>query len=354
MDSLISASLNDAIGKLIYNVLYRWITNWSSAWTVMGAFSVTVIMFTLFLKILTSPLDIWQKHLARKNARIMEVMKPQLDKITKQCGSNKELLMQKQRALYKQHKYSALSACLPMIITLALFFIIFGGFNSAVRMHNKAVYYKLQDVYDAELDAAKSAVNASPEMSAWTEEQKYFYAKNRASEAVVASYKSEQFFLTKNIFVPDTWSKPVPNAETFMGSGMGKLNISGIEPNRYNDVMTPVMAANNKGWNGYLILPLLVFAINILSMKLNKPPEAPQVAGQTDEQKKAQQSQAKIMQFMMPIIMLIFSLFYSAAFTLYMLVNTALTTVVNLVYTVVTKRIDAKQKDYILSTTFKK
>lgn len=105
--SLISANaLNSAIGDLIYKYLYGWVVTWSDNWSIVGAFSVTVIMFTLFLKVLVFPLDIWQKEVMRRNAKKMEKMRPALEKIQKQCGSNRELLMQKQRALYKENKLS--------------------------------------------------------------------------------------------------------------------------------------------------------------------------------------------------------------------------------------------------------
>lgn len=348
MTMLAANKLNDAIGKFVYEVMYGWISGWSDSWNLVGAFSVTVIMFTLFLKIIVSPFDIWQKQLTRSNAKKMEKMKPQLDKITKQCGSNRELLMQKQRALYKQYKYSTFRACLPLIITMAIFFIVFGGFNSAVRMHNTKVYENLEKVYDTAyygyLDAHKDDGMSNSELKSG--------ATNTAEQAVLDNYTNEGFFLTKNIFVSDTWKKPIPSAADFTSNKMGGNGIN-VDASKYEIVMKPLMEKYG-GWNGYLILPILVLLLNVVSMKLNKPPEQPAVAGQSEEQKKQQQAQAKILQLVMPLVMLIFSLFYSAAFTLYMVVNAAITLIVNLVFNIVTKKIDAREKDRLMSTTVKK
>ena len=115
--------------------------------SIFRAFSITVILFTLFLKVLTSPFDLWQKKITRVNAKKMEAMKPQLDKINKQYANNRELLMQKQRELYKKHKYSAFASCLPMIITLVIFIVVVSGFNSAVRYHNAKTFEDLSGVY---------------------------------------------------------------------------------------------------------------------------------------------------------------------------------------------------------------
>lgn len=349
MTLLAANKLSDAIGKFVYDIMYGWISGWSDDWKVIGAYSVTVIMFTLFLKIITSPFDIWQKQLARSNAKKMEKMKPQLDKITKQCGSNKELLMQKQRALYKQYKYSTFGACLPMILTLVIFFIVFGGFNSAVRMHNTKVYQELEQIYDTEY----YGYIEENENSGLTDAELKSGATEKAEAAVLANYKNESFLLTKNIFVADNWKKTIPSAADFTSNGMGGSGID-VDANKYEIVMRPLMEEYNTGWNGYLILPIFVLLLNLLSIKLNKPPEQPAVAGQSEEQKKAQQTQMKIMQFVMPLMMLIFALFYSAAFCLYMAVNSLLTTLFNLSFNLITKKIDAREKDRIMSTTVKK
>lgn len=342
-------ALSDAIGKLIYEVLYGWVSGWSDSWGIVGAFSVTVIMFTLFLKIILTPFDFWQKQLSRSNAKKMEAMKPQLDKITKQCGSNKQLLMQKQRALYKQYKYSTFGACLPLIITMVIFFIILGGFNSAVRMHNLATYERLDKIYN---EVYYETID-SLEESGMTDPEKRAEALAKAEQAVLDSYESEKFFLTKNIFVADNWKDPVPSSSDFTGTGMGGSGID-VDAGRYEIVMRPLMEKYNDQWNGYLILPVLVLLLNLVTMKLNKPPEQPAVAGQSEEQRKAQQTQMKVMQFIMPIMMLVFAIFYSAAFTLYMLVSSLYSTIFNLSFNLITKRIDAKEKDRLMSTTVKK
>lgn len=148
--------------------------------------------------------------------------------------------------------------------------------------------------------------------------------------------------------------RPIPSVDDFTGSGLGKSNIQSANDGKYEIVMRPIMEKYNTRWNGYLVLPLFVFVLNLVSMKLNKPPEQPAAPGQTEEQKKAQQSQAKLMQYLMPMMMVVFALFYSTAFTLYMLINSLFTTVFNLSYNIVTKKIDAKEKDRLLSTTLKK
>ena len=271
--NLISATaLSNAIGDLIYKYLYGWIINWSNDWSVIGAFSVTVIMFTVFLKVAVFPLDIWQKEVMRKNAKKMEKMRPALEKAQKQCGS-----------IYKEDKYSMVGSCLPMIVTMVVFFIVFGGYNAAVAKHTEITYNALDKIYTEVYYAEENAALSDDEKT------------KKAQDAVLDAYEkdySESFFWIKSIFAADTWADTIPNAAT------AQKTIKDLNTAKYDIVMKPLMDKYNEGWNGYLILPLLVLGLNILSIFLNKQQmQQPSVPGQTEEQAKAQQSQAKIMQF---------------------------------------------------------
>lgn len=356
MNLLSANALSNAIGDLIYKYLYAWVQTWSDNWTTVGAFSVTTIMFTVFLKVLVSPLDIWQKAVMRKNAKKMEAMKPELEKITKQCGSNRELLAQKQREVYKKHKYSMFGSCLPMILTMVVFFIVFAGFNGAVSTHNAVTYNALKDEYNTVYQKTLTEKNAFD--ASLSDEQKAAIdaeAKKAGQDAVVVLYEAEykeSFFWVKNIFAGDNWDSPIMSA----GNTNKSVKVTEAE---YNAVMGG-LTAKYTGWNGYLILPVLVLILNVASIFINKPMMKQQqdatvaTPGQTEEQKKAQQSQAKMMQYVMPVMMFVFALFYSAAFTLYMFVNMFFSIILNLTYTLITKKKDELEKDRILSTTYKK
>lgn len=356
MDVMSLATELNLVGKLVYNVLYKWVAGWGIDSELIGAFGVTVILFTVFLTILTLPLDIWQKMITRSNSRKMRVMKPELDKINKLYAQDRNTLMLKQRELYKKYKYSTFKTCLPMLATFIIFMVVFSGFNSAVRYHNSVVYEELKTVYnetyeEAYIEADGDGLSAVDADKAATE---------AAEQAVLQAYKPESFLLTTSIFMPDTWEDPIPDAATFTGTGLGSIGVPGTDAREYNDVMKPLIEKYNytdsgkSAWNGYLILPVLVTALSIISSKLIKPPEQPQVAGQTDEQQKAQQSQMKMMTYIMPVIMGIFSLFYSAAFSLYMFLRSFLSFTFNLTWNIVLKKRDAKQLDYEMSVTVKK
>ena len=72
----------------------------------------------------------------------------------------------------------------------------------------------------------------------------------------------------------------------------------------------------NGKWNGLLLLPLLSIVVSFLSQKLT------QVAQGTPPPQQGQsQGSMKMMQYFMPIMMGVFALLYSGAFTIYMFVS---------------------------------
>ena len=129
MVNLTNLLLGGAVADLVEKFI-SWI------YGLVGNYGVAVIVFTLTLKIVLSPLDVWQKVSMRKNNKAMERMKPKLEKLQKQCGGNRELYQQKQMQLYKEEGYKMTGSCLPMILTMVIFFMVFAGFRATVKTVN--------------------------------------------------------------------------------------------------------------------------------------------------------------------------------------------------------------------------
>jgi YidC/Oxa1 family membrane protein insertase len=314
----------------------------------VGNFGWTVVVFTIILKVILSPFDFWQKHITRKNAKIMERIKPRLEELKAKFGEDKARFNQEQMALYKREKYSTFGACLPSLLTLVVFFVVFSGFSQMVAYKNGQVYERAQatyfsayaDEYQAKYDELYDALSEEQTQDAQiisqTEASAHYYAVDAAQTAVAQSYQMESFLWIKNIFVQDAWNKPVPDYTTFSGqTGFAQARVSGVAVSEYETVMGKVLGkygyAKNGGWNGLLILPALSLVLNFLSQKIlmkaqgSQPPTS--AAGGAASQ--------KMMQYMMPALMGIFSLLYSSAFTLYIFVGAVFTIAFQLVYNLI-------------------
>ena len=99
----------------------------------IGIVGVGVVVFTLILKLITLPLDVYSKASMRKNSLKMEKMRPQLEKLQKQYANDQQMYNAKMMELYKKNGYSMLGACLPLIVSLVVFMLVLNAFNSYSR-----------------------------------------------------------------------------------------------------------------------------------------------------------------------------------------------------------------------------
>ena len=239
--------------------------NW--LYGLIGNYGWTVVVFTLVLKLVLSPLDIWQKVAMHKNNRAMKRMKPQIEKLQKQYAHDKQMFQQKQLALYKQEGYSMFGTCLPMIVTIVVFFIIFAGFNSMATYRVQMDYYEIANVYETTVDEMIASDNTLTRESEVVVE---------AAEQAVLDYYGEhrhQWLWVKNVFVGDNWSSVFPSYEEFTNTGMGGLGVSrdwvGETSNQYEKYTNVIRNhPDYQGWNGYLIMPVLTVLVTLASQVL--------------------------------------------------------------------------------------
>ena len=59
----------------------------------------------------------------------MARLQPKLAKLQKQYANQPQLLRQKQAELQKEEKLHPLASCLPLIVTMVIFFVVFAGFR---------------------------------------------------------------------------------------------------------------------------------------------------------------------------------------------------------------------------------
>ena len=352
--------LTHFVAKFIY-VLYENIGN--IGWT--------VVVFTIILKVAFSPFDVWQRIANRKNAKAMDRMKPQLEVLQAKYGNDKQKFQQEQMALYKRERYSMFGACLPMLVPMVLFFIIFAGFREMVGWKVASDY---QDCYKTFDKVMVQEIGEDWE-NYIGEGQVYQEAVEKAQKAVYDFYYSDaqvegrEFLWIKNIFSPDSWTPAVPDYVTATGqSGIATSRIEGVSKTEYELVMGDLIGqggwGKNGSWNGWILLPFLSLVLSIVSQKLTtlvqgngekkekksfkeKWENFKNLGQPTNGQGQTEQGQPnmKMMTYMMPVMFAGFALMYSSAFALYTVVNSLMSTLIQLICSLVFKIIDKKQMD---------
>lgn len=117
----------------------------------VGITGLGIIVFTLILKAITLPFDIYQRIKMRKQTLIMRNMQPELEKLQKQYANDKRMYSQKMMELYKKSGYSMFGACLPMIISLVILIIAFQSLNTYSQYANLAMYENMTSAYNQEV-----------------------------------------------------------------------------------------------------------------------------------------------------------------------------------------------------------
>lgn len=340
------------------------------AWLIegVGIIGLGIILFTLILKTITLPLDVYSRINMKKQSLIMEKMRPQMEKLQKQYANDKAMYSQKVMQLQKQNGYSMLGACLPLIVTLVIFIVVFNAFSTYSQYANLSTYNNMVDAYNSSVqtyvktsenadgflieekdealgdtaykvnfEAFKKVYNSdennevklSDDFDEKTEAEKMTsvrnYVRTNARQKAKEYYEKNKtsFIWVKNLWYPDSmFNKEVPTFSKF-SSSISRAMGSGINETyekSYNEV-TADLTAQKKSYNGYFVLIVLAIGLMFLQQFLSMRSQKAQNELSTVDGSGARTN--KWMLFLMPVIYGVFSFMYSAAFSLYMITSSA-------------------------------
>ena len=86
-----------------------------------GNFGLAIIAITFLIRLVLVPITLP----SLKSQKKIKELQPQLDKLKKKHGKDKQVFAQKQLELYKQHNVNPAAGCLPQIVQIALFIIFY-------------------------------------------------------------------------------------------------------------------------------------------------------------------------------------------------------------------------------------
>ena len=130
----------DWIGRFI-----RWLV------TSVGSVGLGIILFSLVLKLITLPFDVFQRISMRKQNQKMKANQERMEKLQKQYANDQDAYKQKVMEMYRESGMSIFSSCLPMILSLVIFIIAIGSFNSYSTYANVENYNQMVGAYNETL-----------------------------------------------------------------------------------------------------------------------------------------------------------------------------------------------------------
>lgn len=360
-----SVPVNDLnfIGKII-GWIFDLFTNF------YGAVAIGVIVFTLALKTIVLPLDIYSRVKTKKQSLLMERMRPQMEKLQKQYANDKNMYQQKVMELQKANGYNPLGACLPMIVSLVVFMVVLSSFSTysnysilrdyseMAKYYNESVaVYEMTDENDEDeshflqvVDGEENKVykvhfdrfekyyapiyneehandtfeernfgNMS-EQDKWEIVSDYIeiHARESAAQYYLENSDGTHFGWIGNLWYPDSMlNKEVPEYAKFT-SATSRAGIT-VSENDYNSV-TFNLSEQKGNYNGYFVL--IVLSIGLMFLQQFIMMKSQKAANELSSVDGTAAKTNKWMMIIMPLMFGMFSFMYSAAFSIYMIVNT--------------------------------
>ncbi len=221
-----------------------------------GSYFWTIVIFTVILKLVTLPTDIKQRSSSQK----MAALGPELEKLKKKYGNDPRKMQEMQSALYKKNGVSMFSSCLPLLITMPIFFAFFGAMRVWANDYAVRMVLELSEGSTALFDSFKWLwVNNIFQPD--TGLAQVLMPMEQFQTQVVAAISNDLANLTANPSAATLFSKET--MERFLAVAPDYENLRQLV--MQNFIVDPSASPLTYYANGWFILPALAGASNFFS-----------------------------------------------------------------------------------------
>lgn len=350
----------------LWTILMDWIQGG------IGNLGWTLLILTLLVKVVTFPLDLMVKYSTKKQTLVQQKCAPQIAKLQKKFGNDRQRLQVQTQALYKHEGLKMGSSCLimlvNMILTMTIFFSFYGTLRdvsayNAINQYEQIVEASNNELYSSMINYSEEDVlNTKEDVDAWFVQynDSKSFIENPESDSLSAEYIEKKAFVdnhkamvekatdaskkkivetwnevkdpwlwVQNIWVADATTNPFPTYANLQdiakdaGAKYSDYVKQNISEDNYNQVAVVLHADGVKN-NGFYILAILAGGITFLSQFISelhnklRNKRANTLAKATNAQNNMT---IKMMKIIMPIIMVVFVLSSSASFGIYILAS---------------------------------
>lgn len=327
----VSMLLSSDLWQTLIGLFAKWVVNYGWA----------IILFTVALKLVLSPLDIFQRTSSSKQQKVMSRMQPELVAIQQKYGNNKEKLNQETAKLYKKHNVSMGGMCFTMLFTMVLTMVIFFTLYGSLRAYGEdKLYSTYTDLDKAYQNAQTYIVENATEFETLEEKEEYVY--NVIKNTYKEQSKQNSWLWVKNVWKSDTNIDQLVDFDQYANHENLKDTAKDEAKVRY-EFISDVVEKENPGQNGYYVLIIAAAAISFLTQFLSAKLLTPK--GQKLNMMN------KIMFAVIPLTMVILASTSNVVFTLYIIVNSLMTAIISTILSIVMKN---KNKNKPEEVVFKK
>lgn len=318
-------SISMMLGKDLWTIIIDWFSTW------IVNYGWLIILFTIVLKLVMSPLDIFQRISSQKQSRVMNVLQPEMAELQKKYGNDRQKLSVEQQKLYKKHNVSMGGMCLSMFLTLAISLVVFFTLFASLRGYGNT---KLYESYNQLETVCVEKLNGK-QISELNEEE-LTNIKIEINNAYNKVEEKNSWLWVKNVWKSDSNTSQFVEFEDWAKHNNLSAEAKSAAKARY-DFITQTIDGEQPDWNGYYILLIAAAGVSFLTQFISTKLITPK--GQKLN------TMNKIMFIVMPISMVIFASTSNAVFTLYIITNSVMTTIISAVISLVMKNKDKGKTD---------
>lgn len=312
---------------ILIDLFTKWIPNYG--WM--------IIVFTIALKLILVPLDIYQRVSTKKQQSCMSVMQPEMQAIQAKYGNDKEKINQETAKLYKKYNVSMGGMCLPLLLTFGVTMIVFFTLFSSLRSYGND---KLYSSYKALDKAYVQTVQSEEYINASTDEEKEQILEIAIEEKYKETSKQNSWLWVKNVWKSDSKTSQFVNFDDYAKYANLKGDAKAAAKDRYK-VITTTIDGDEAQPNGYYVLLILSVVITFLTQLISTKLTTPK--GQKLNKMNL------VMIALMPILMISMAISSNVIFTLYIIINSVMSAIITTILTLAMRPKNGKEDDIVLS-----
>ena len=94
--------------------------------SIVGDYGWAIIVLTIIVRLCMWPLNVSQQ----RSMRMMQTLQPKLKAIQDRYKNNPQVMQQKLMEFYKEHKFNPMGGCLPLLIQMPIFILLYSALMS--------------------------------------------------------------------------------------------------------------------------------------------------------------------------------------------------------------------------------
>ena len=310
--------------------------------SLVGNYGVSIIIFTILMRLIIMPFD----YKSRKGMRKMALIQPKINELQKKYGKDQQKLQQKQAELMKKEGYNPLSGCLPLLLTWPIMFAMFAAMRGIA---NEQMALQTFRYLAGETDIISAADRFLWVKNIWMADSLFAsIAPNAQALNMIPANMWQRAYETLSEgqisaiaqSIASVSKTSITSMLTALGQMPGYVEAVATVPGWANVNFFVFSITLYKQYNGLLILPVLAGVSQILQYKFNPAMTENQQTQQNNSQGAGMNT---FMKYFFPILSVFWCLTSNAGFAVYWVTSTIAMWVQSVIITKILEKKDAQK-----------